>query len=249
MINLINEIYNFLADRSVIYLISLPLTVMLYIVIRYLQGRTGWALLNPLLIPMIIIIALLLFTNSNPADYQQGSQLISWLLDPAVTALAIPLYLKFKMIKSQAVPILVCCTLSIFISFIIAYVSCHLLGVNNNMIPTIGARSITTPLAMDVSSRLGGISSITACIVCCVGIVGAVIGFPLMKLFHIRNKKAQGLAMGSCAHAVGTSTANEHGEIEGAYSSLGLIACGILTTFLATPIFIIFNLLDKWIGK
>lgn len=249
MLDFFNNMYSFLATRSVIYLIALPLTVMLYMFIRYLQGRTGWALLNPLLIPMLLIIALLLFTNSDPKDYQQGASLISWMLDPAVVALAIPLYLKFKMIRAQALPILICCTISIIISFLIAYVSCHLLEVNANMIPTIGARSITTPLAMDVASRLGGISSITACIVCCVGILGAVIGFPLMKLFHVRNKKAQGLAMGSCAHAVGTSAANEHGELEGAYSSLGLIVCGILTTFLATPIFIIFNLLDKWLGQ
>ncbi len=241
------SIYDFLADRSFVYLTALPLTVFLYLLVRFIQNKTHWAIFNPLLIPMIIIIALLLCTDSKPEDYQHGAQLISWLLDPAVVALAIPLYLKFKMIKSQAIPILICCTISIFISFVIAYVSCHILNVEAKMIPTIGARSITTPLAMDVSSRLGGIASISACIVCCVGIVGAVIGFPLMKLFHIRNKKAQGLAMGSCAHAVGTSTANEHGEIEGAYSSLGLIVCGILTTFLATPIFFIFNLLDEWL--
>ncbi len=231
-----NMIYDFLANSPVLYLTALPLTVFLYIVVRYLQGKTQWALLNPLLIPMLLIIALILITGSKPQDYQNGSILISKLLDPAVVCLAIPLYLKFKMIKAQAGPILICCTISIFISFIISYVSCHLLGVNPNMIPTIGARSITTPLAMDVANRLGGIASITACVVCCVGILGAVIGFPLMKLFHIRNKKAQGLAMGASAHAVGTSAANEHGETEGAYSSLGLIVCGILTTFFSYTI-------------
>lgn len=70
-----------------------------------------------------------------------------------------------------------------------------------------------------------------------------------MKLFKIRNKKAKGLAMGACAHAVGTAAATTEGEVEGAYSSLGLIVCGIITSFLATPIFTLFNLLDSLLGK
>jgi putative effector of murein hydrolase len=98
---------------------------------------------------------------------------------------------------------------------------------------------------MDVSDRTGGIKAITACIVCIVGIMGAIIGFPLMRLFKIRNKKAQGLAMGACAHAVGTSAATEKGLTEGAFSSLSLIVCGVLTTLLATPIFLLLNFIDK----
>ena len=245
MMELINYISSFLGSKSPLYLTALPLTLFLYLFIRFLQKKTGWAILNPLLIPMLIIIGLILGTDSDPNDYKEGAALISWLLEPSVVALAIPLYLKFSMIKKQALPILICCSISILISFLIAYVTCKLLNVNDNMIPTIGARSITTPLAMSVSDKMGGIASITACIVCCVGITGAVIGFPLMKLFHIRNKKAQGLAMGSCAHAVGTACAAQKGETEGAYSSLGLIVCGILTTFLATPIILILSLLDE----
>ena len=248
MLDYYYSMVEFFSQKNAMYFIALPLTILLYVLMRYLQGKTGWAILNPLLIPMIIIICIILFTKADPQDYEQGASLISWLLDPAVVALAIPLYLKFTMIRKQAIPILICCSISIFISFFIAYVSCKLLDVKDIMIPTIGARSITPPLAMSVADRMGGIGAITACIVCCVGICGAVIGFPLMKLFHVRNKKAQGLAMGSCAHAVGTASANEHGKIEGAYSSLGLIVCGILTTFLATPIFMLFNILDSWFG-
>lgn len=245
----LNSIMEHLANQSALYFVALPLTLFLYFVIRYIQGKTGWAVLNPVLVPMIVIIGLILFTDSNPQDYQKGASLINWLLEPTVVALAIPLYLKFSMIRKQAIPILICCIISIFISFMIAYVSCKLLGVQDIMIPTIGARSITTPLAMNVSERMGGISSITASIVCCAGISGAVLGFPLMKLFKIRNKKAKGLAMGACAHAVGTAAATTEGEVEGAYSSLGLIVCGIITSFLATPIFTLFNLLDSLLGK
>ncbi|SFP32499.1 TIGR00659 family protein [Ruminobacter amylophilus] len=237
-------ITSFFTGHQWMYYVALPLSVGLFFLVRAIQMKTRWSILNPLLIPVIIIVSLILLTGADPKEYQDGTSVITWLLEPCIVALAIPLYLKFKLIKSQAVPILICCTVSILISFVIAYVSCHLMGVNQNMIPTLGARSITTPLAMDVSDRLGGISSITACIVCGVGILGAVIGFPLMKLFHVRNPKAQGLAIGACAHAVGTSAANEQGETQGAYSSLSLIVCGVMTTFLATPIFMLLNFLD-----
>ena len=244
-----DTIISLFENHEWMYFASLPLSVGLFFLVRAVQMKTGWSILNPLLIPVIIIIAIILMTGSDPKEYQDGTRIISWLLEPCIVALAIPLYLKFNLIKSQALPILICCAISIFISFIIAYVSCHVMGVNHNMIPTLGARSITTPLAMDVSDRLGGISSVTACIVCGVGILGAVIGFPLMKIFRIRNPKAQGLAIGACAHAVGTSAANEQGETQGAYSSLSLIVCGVMTTFLATPIFMLLNFLDeifKW---
>lgn len=234
-----------LSNHTMIYYVALPLTVVLYVAARYLQEKSNLALLNPLLIPMIAIIVLIIMTDSNAEDYQRGASIITWLLDPAIVALAIPLYLKFRMIKAQALPILFCCTISIIVSFFISYISCHLLSVNEQMIATLGARSITTPLAMDVSSRTGGIASVTACIVVCVGITGALIGFPLMKLFHIRSAQAQGLAMGAAAHAVGTSAANQEGQTQGAYSSLSLIVCGILTSFLATPLFILFRYLDS----
>ena len=234
-----------LENRTWLFYAAIPLSIGLFFIIRAIQLKTKWSFLNPLLIPVILIIGIITGTGSDPKDYSDGTFIISWLLEPCIVTLAIPLYLKFALIKKQAVPIIICCGISVVISFILAYFSCHLIGINSNMIPTLGARSITTPLAMDVSDRMGGIGSVTACIVCAVGIFGAVFGFPVMKLFHIRNPKAQGLAIGACAHAVGTSTANEHGETQGAYSSLSLIVCGVMTTFLATPLFMMLNFLDK----
>lgn len=109
MQELLKQGWDFLAACPVIYLVALPLTVFLYIFVRYLQGKTNWALLNPLLIPMLIIIGLILLTGSDPKAYEDGASIISNLLGPAVVSLAIPLYLKYRMIKAQAVPILLCC--------------------------------------------------------------------------------------------------------------------------------------------
>ncbi len=231
-----------------LYYAALPLSLGLFFFISWVQRKTNLPWLNPLLVPTVCIIVLIKVTDCDYAEYASGTSFLTFLLEPCVVALSIPLYQKFRMIKVQAVPIVLCCIISILISFLVSYLTCHFMGSSNNMISTIGARSITTPLAMDVSERLGGIVSITACCVCCAGIVGAVIGFPLMKLFHIRNAQAQGLAMGACAHALGTSTANTYGETQGAYSSLSLIVCGVLTTLIATPLFTLLQLLDDFIG-
>lgn len=234
-----------LTIEDIFFYCAIPMTVLLYLVVRHFQIKTKLKTLNPLLIPAIIIVITIIITKVDPIAYQNGTRFITALLEPAVVVLAIPLYQKFDLIKKQALLILICCTLSIFLSYLISYVTCYFANVDHSMISTMGARSITTPLAMDVSDRTGGIKAITACIVCIVGIMGAIIGFPLMRLFKIRNKKAQGLAMGACAHAVGTSAATEKGLTEGAFSSLSLIVCGVLTTLLATPIFLLLNFIDK----
>ena len=106
-------------------------------------------------------------------------------------------------------------------------------------------RSITTPLAISATNELGGIPSIAVAIVCIAGICGAVMGFPLMKRLKITDPRAQGLAIGSCSHAVGTSSAQEYGVVQGSYSSLALILCGIITSVVAPPyIIFLYSLLD-----
>lgn len=65
------------------------------------------------------------------------------------------------------------------------------------------------------------------------GIEGAVIAPYLAKLFHLKDPVAEGVAIGACSHAVGTSKALEIGKIQGAMSSISLCVCGIITTGLA----------------
>ena len=79
---------------------------------------------------------------------------------------------------------MLCCTISVVISILISMVICRVMGIDEEITRSIATRSITTPLAMSVSESLGGIPSIAAAVVIMVGISGAVIGFPLLKLFR-----------------------------------------------------------------
>ena len=98
---------------------------------------------------------------------------------------------------------------------------------------------MTTAIALALSEKVGGVTSVTIVCVTIAGISGAVIGPSILKLFRIKEPVAQGLALGTASHAVGTSKAMELGEIQGAMSSLAIVVTGILTV-IVVPIAIKF---------
>ncbi len=109
------------------------------------------------------------------------------------------------------------------------------MGASSAVIISLAPKSVTTPIAMEICKATGGIPSLTAAIVVCVGLFGAVFGFKVLEVWHIRNPYSQGLSIGTASHAVGTSRAMEKSETHGAYASLGLILNGVLTSVL-TPL-------------
>lgn len=217
--------------------ICLPLTVALYFFTKALYRFRRISFINPVLIPVLIIIPLICLTDLTYETYEQGTYLLSAMLEPSIVALAIPLYVQSAKIKKDLIKILLSCFISVIISIFTALLTCHLLGLDQKLGISLAARSITTPLAISFAQSTGGIPAIAAAIVCIVGLAGAIIAFPLVKLFKIKNRRAQGLAVGACSHAIGTACAQEHGIEEGAYSSLALIVCGIMTAIFG-PIFI-----------
>ena len=99
----------------------------------------------------------------------------------------------------------------------------------HSMYVTLLPKSITTAIGMGVSEELDGIVNITVAVIVVTGVLGSVLGEWILKLFRIENKIAKGLALGTAAHAIGTSKAMELGEIEGAMSSLAIVTAGLLT--------------------
>ena len=109
-----------------------------------------------------------------------------------------------------------------------------LFGASDAVIMSLASKSVTTPIAMEVTQVLGGIPSLTAAIVVITGLIGAVIGFKTLSVGQVRNPMALGLSMGAASHALGTSAAMDRDQFVGAYASLGLTINGILTA-LFTP--------------
>ena len=215
-------------------IILLAITFGIYYVARQIQKCTGWIVLNPILITIAALIALLQLTGISYETYEQGGQYIDFWLKPAIVALGVPLYQHLGQIRRQLLPILMSQLVGCLVGLVSVTLIASALGASHEVIVSLAPKSVTTPIAMEVCKTSGGIPSLTAAIVVIVGLFGAVFGFKILEVWRVRNPFSQGISMGTAAHAVGTSRAMEKGETYGAYSSLGLILNGVLTALL-TP--------------
>ena len=205
----------------------LAVTFGVFFFAKLLQKKTGLVLLNPILLTIAVLIIFLKMANISYETYNQGGHLIEFWLRPAVVALGVPLYLQLEMIKKQLL-----CIVGVISVVLIA----KFMGASQEVILSLAPKSVTTPIAMEVTKAIGGIPSLTAAVVVAVGLLGAICGFKTMKIMHVGSPIAQGLSMGTAAHAVGTSTAMDISSKYGAYASLGLTLNGIFTALLTPTI-------------
>lgn len=212
----------------------LTLTFGAFTLFKALQKRTGWVLFNPILLTMFTVILFLKLTGISYETYQEGGKLIEFWLKPAIVALGVPLYLQLEMIKKQWLPILLSQLVGCLVGLVSVILIAKGLGASPEVICSLAPKSVTTPIAMEVSAATGGIPSLSAAVVILVGLFGAVLGFKVMDFGHIKSPIAQGLSMGTASHAIGTSTAMDISGKYGAYASLGLTLNGIFTALL-TP--------------
>ncbi|WP_413692835.1 LrgB family protein [Pseudoalteromonas sp. KJ10-2] len=189
-------------------------------------------LFNPVLVTIFSLIAILLLFAIPYQDYQQGTGVITALLEPAIVALAVPLYLQLKVIKARLKYILLSCLLSVFVAFFCAFYVMPLLGADALTASSFAGQSVTTPIAMEISKNLQGIVSLTAAMVIFAGIIGASIGLPFLRLTKVKDPQAVGVAIGCASHALGTAKVLEENEESGAFSSIALILCAILSALI-----------------
>ena len=214
----------------------LAFTFGAFALFKGVHKKTGWVLLNPILLTIATLILFLKTTGISYETYQEGGELIEFWLKPAVVALGVPLYLQLEMIKKQWLPILLSQLVGCLIGLVSVILIAKGLGATPEVICSLAPKSVTTPIAMEVSNATGGIPSLTAAVVVLVGLFGAVFGFKILCVGHVKSPIAQGLSMGTASHAIGTSAAMDISRKYGAYASLGLTLNGIFTALLAPTI-------------
>lgn len=219
----------------------LALTFGVFYAAKTIQRRLGWVLFNPILIAIAIIIFFLLVMDIPYEKYHEGAKMIEFWLKPAVVALGVPLYLQLSSIKQQFLPILASQLMGCIAGIVSVVVISKLLGASDVVIMSLASKSVTTPIAMEVTQVLGGIPSLTAAIVVITGLIGAIIGFKTLSVSHVNNPMALGLSMGAASHALGTSAAMDRDQFVGAYASLGLTLNGIFTALLTPTVIDIIN--------
>lgn len=214
----------------------LAITFGAYFVAKLLQKKTGLLILNPILIAIAMLICFLKLSDISYEKYSKAGSLIEFWLKPAVVALGVPLYLQLRMIKKQLMPIIVSQLAGCLVGLVSVAFIAKFMGGSPEVIMSLAPKSVTTPIAMEVSSAVGGIPSLTAAVVIVVGLFGAICGFKVLQVGRVGSPIAQGLSMGTASHAVGTSRAMEVSGKYGAYAGLGLTLNGILTALLAPTI-------------
>lgn len=221
----------------------LAITFGVFFLAKLLQKKTGIMLLNPILLTIAVLIIFLKMAHISYQTYNEGGHLIEFWLKPAVVALGVPLYLQLETIRKQLLPIMLSQLAGCIVGVASVVLIAKWMGASDEIIYSLAPKSVTTPIAMEVTKSLGGIPSLTAAVVVCVGLLGGILGLKTMKLIHIGSPMAQGLCLGAAAHAVGTSTAMEISSKYGAFASLGLTLNGIFTALLTPSILRLLGLL------
>ena len=210
------------------------ISLLAYEAALLLKKKFRLAILNPLLISVISVIAINLILHVDYETYQASGQYLSYLLTPATVCLAVPLYEQLALLKENWKAVACGILSGVLASMGGVLVLSKIFGLSHEQYVTLLPKSITTAIGMGISEELGGIVTITVAVIIITGILGNVIADFIFKVFRIQEPVAKGLALGNSAHAIGTAKAMELGAVEGAMSSLAIAVAGLLTVITAS---------------
>lgn len=211
----------------------LTLTFGVYFLAKLVRKLLRLPVFNPILVSIAFLIIFLRVAHVDYEEYRVSGAKIDFWLKPAVVALGVPLYKQLSSIRQEILPILLSQLAGCVVGVVSVVGIARLVGASTDVVLSLAAKSVTTPIAMEVTESVGGIPALTATIVVFVGIFGAITGFRILRYGHIGMPSSQGISLGTASHAVGTSAAMERSMEHGAYASLGLTLNGIFTAILA----------------
>ncbi|MHA6495213.1 LrgB family protein [Pseudomonas borbori] len=201
--------------------------------------RTRWVFLQPVLVSMLLVIAVLLLCGLSFAEYKVSAEALTLFLGPTTVALAVPLFLNLRRIRQLFWPTVLTLLVAGSVATVLGVALAWWFGAEHIMLMSMAPKSVTSPIAMLVASQIGGIAALAAVFVMITGVIGAIIGPSLLKLCGVRHHAAMGMALGMTAHAVGTSRAMQESEECGAFAALAMSLMGMVTAVLL-PLAIIF---------
>ena len=214
-------------------LLGLTLTLLAYQAAYWLYARSGMnPLANPVAIAVAIIVALLTLTGTSYATYFEGAQFVHFLLGPATVALAVPLYAQLPRLKRMLGPALLALLAGSVTAIVAATTVGWALGGSRETLLSLAPKSVTTPIAMGIAEKIGGLPSLTAVLVVTTGILGAVMARGLLNALGCQDHAIRGFAVGVAAHGIGTARAFQVSETAGAFAALAMGLNGLATALL-----------------
>ena len=210
-------------------IVSFFITVLLYVAAKRCYQKQPKMYLSPLLTVPLLIVIILLLADISYDTYYDGTRWLSMMLQPATIAFAVPLYRYQDILKQHACEIIVSVLFGSMIAILSSVLIAELLQINPQLVGSLIPRSVTTPIAMDISLISGGVPSITAVFVLITGLLGSVLGPMVIRFLKINNEIARGILFGVSAHAVGTAKAFEFSPTTGTVSILAMIIAAIIS--------------------
>jgi predicted murein hydrolase (TIGR00659 family) len=194
----------------------------------------GHPLVNPTLIGILGVAAVLPLLGIEYAKYFAGAQPIHWLLGPAVVALAVPLHRHFALVRARAQCLLAALVTGSLFAVGSTLVIGWSLGLSYPELMSVAPKSTTAAVSMEIARQIGGVPAITAVLTILAGITGAVIASPLLNVLGIRDPSARGFGMGLASHGIATARAFQESETAGTFAGLAM-ALNAVATAVLTP--------------
>ena len=242
MIGEVAEIRDIWVYLSTSPLLHLTLTLLAYQFGMTVYRKTGLnPLLNPVLIAVAVLVAILLLTGTGYSVYFEGAQFVHFLLGPATVALAIPLYRQLETVRRSSIAIVASILAGSVTAAVSAVAIAWFFGTSGDALISIAPKSVTAPVAMGITERLGGLPSLTAVLVILTGILGAALGPLVLNMIGIKDWKARGLAIGTASHGIGTARALNINEVAGAFAGLAMGLNALATAVLIPTLWQIFR--------
>lgn len=214
--------------------VSLAITVLAYALALLIHRRWRWA--PPIVFASLPIVLWLLCSHESYAGYNRGANLLTWCLGLATVALAVPMYRNGKALKGSLPRLALIVFIGSVVGMTTAGLTAWLLGAPLPVVMSTVPKSVTTPIAVEVSRQLGGIPQITVALVIVTGVLGASFGIPLLRLARVRDYRAIGVAIGTSSHGIGTASLLRHSDPEASVSSWAMAAAGVFTSLLAAAL-------------
>lgn len=224
------QLWVYLSASPLLWLAATMAAYLIGLGLHVLSRRSP--LVNPVAIAMVLLVGLLLVTDTPYSQFFEGAQFVHFLLGPATVALAIPLYHNRARVRQALVPMLIALTAGSLTAILSAVGIGWALGASRETLLSLAPKSVTSPIAMAVADQIGGLPSLTAAFVILTGIIGAIIGTPVLYLLRVKDPMIQGYALGVAAHGIGTARAFQVSPLAGTFSGIAMSLNGLLTAVL-----------------
>jgi predicted murein hydrolase (TIGR00659 family) len=208
-------------------------TLGAYLLTRRIFLIFKYPLLNPVFVSTLLVIAALKGGGFTLADYRPAQEAMTFLLGPATAALALPLYHNRAVLKDHAFPVLTGVIAGCLATIAAALIAGRFLGLSKGVLISLGPKSVTVPIAVEISRIAGGEPALTAAFVVATGMIGSILGPLTLSLLQVGNPVARGLALGTVSHGQGTAVALMEGETAGAMGGVAMAIAAVFTALIA----------------